>query len=179
MADRVIENPIINSPYRPPAQHFRFDIEGITNEIVPGRRPSSYFVPVPRPRKRGVQQQLELGELTGDQIEKNQLVNDIRERVARWREAGYPDVTPVTRRLLEYWSAADRDNPVLFCQREATETAIYLAEAAQKAGEVWIRNELARQNDEHNDGLSRVGLRVREQECGRHDQRNDRAGPRR
>src|SRR5258706_496004 len=113
MTDRVIENPIINSPYHPPAKHFAFDIEGITNRVVDGRRPSSYFVPVPRPRKRGIQQQLELAELTGDQIEKNQLVNDIRERVVRWRDAGYPYVTAVTLRLLEYWTDPTRDNPVL------------------------------------------------------------------
>jgi len=158
VTDRVIDNPIINSPYRAPGRHFKFDTEGITNEIVEGRRPSSYFVPVPRPRKRGGQ--MELAELTGDQIEPNQLVNDIRERVCRWREAGYPDVTPVTRRLLEYWSDPQRDNPVLFCQREAAETAIYLAEAAQKAGDVWIRNELDRQNLAHNSGLSRTGLKM-------------------
>jgi type III restriction enzyme len=160
MADRVIDNPIINSPYHAPARHFAFDTEGITNRVVEGRRPSSYFVPVPRPRKRGTQQQLELAELTGDQIEKNQFVNDIRERVGRWRDGGYPYVTAVTRRLLEYWTDPGRDNPVLFCQREAAETAIYLAEAAQKAGDVWIRNELERQNEEHNDGLSRIGLKM-------------------
>ena len=55
MADRIIENPIINSPYRAPDSYFRFDDDGITNEIVPGRRPSQYFIPVPRPRKRGQQ----------------------------------------------------------------------------------------------------------------------------
>ncbi len=52
MADKVIENPIINSPYSAPDRHFRFDREGITNEIIEGRRPSEYFIPVPRPRKR-------------------------------------------------------------------------------------------------------------------------------
>ena len=50
MADRIIDNPIINSPYRAPEQYFRFDDDGITNEKVPGRRPSQYFIPVPRPR---------------------------------------------------------------------------------------------------------------------------------
>ena len=56
VVDRVIANPIINSPYRAPEQHFN---DGITNEIVEGRGPSSYFVPVPRPRKRGQQMELE------------------------------------------------------------------------------------------------------------------------
>jgi len=160
MADLVIENPIINSPYRAPKRHFAFDNEGITNRIVDGRRPSSYFVPVPRPRKRGAQRQLEFAELTGDQIEKNDFVNQVRNRVGRWREAGYPDVTAVTRRLLDYWNDPGRDNPILFCQLEAAETAIYLAEAAQKAGDAWIRNELDRQNEEHNARLNRIALKM-------------------
>ena len=160
MADRVISNPIINSPYHAPTRHFAFDNEGITDRIVEGRRPSSYFVPVPRPRKRGTQQQLEFTELTADQIEQNQFVNEIRSRVKRWRELGYRDVTPVTRQLLEYWTDPLRDNPVLFCQLEAAETAIYLAESAQKAGETWIRNELEARNEEHNARLNRAALKM-------------------
>ena len=157
VADRVISNPIINSAYHAPARHFAFDNDGITDRIVDSRRPSSYFVPVPRPRKRGTQQ-LEFAELTADRIEKNQFVNDIRARVARWRETGYRDVTPTTRRLLEYWTDPDRENPILFAQLEAAETAIYLAEAAQKAGDTWIRNGLDLQNEEHNAGLNRIAL---------------------
>jgi type III restriction enzyme len=158
--DRVIRNPIINSPYRAPARHFAFDNDGITDTIVESRRPSSYFVPVPRPRKRRAQQQLEFAELTADQIEKNQFVNDIRARVVRWRDLGRPDVTPTTRRLLEYWTDPDRENPILFAQLEAAETAIYLAEAAQKAGDTWIRNGLDLHNAEHNAGLNRIALKM-------------------
>lgn len=160
MADRVIENPIINSPYHPPTRYFAFDNDGITDRIVAGRRPSSYFVPVPRPRKRGTQQQLEFAELTADQIEPNSFVNDVRARVTRWRETGHSDVTPITRRLLEHWTDPGRDNPVLFCQLEAAETAIYLAEAAQKAGDVWIRNRLGEINEEYNASLNRVALKM-------------------
>ena len=155
MADRVIENPIINSPYHPPVRHFAFDNDGITDRIVSGRRESSYFVPVPRPRKRGVQQQLEFAELTADQIEPNDFVNQVRARVTRWRETGHGDVTPVTRRLLDYWTDPGRDNPVLFCQLEAAETAVYLAESAQKTGDVWIRNTLAGINEERASTASR------------------------
>ena len=115
---------------------------------------------MPRPRKRGVQQQLEFAELTADQIEKNQFVNEIRVRVMRWRELDRPDVTPVTRRLLEYWTDPDRDNPILFCQLEAAETAIYLAEAAQKSGDAWIRNGLDVRNEEHNAKLNRIALKM-------------------
>ena len=50
----VIENPVINSPYKEPERYHRFSDEGITDEIVAGRRPSSYFVPIAKPKaKRG------------------------------------------------------------------------------------------------------------------------------
>ena len=52
MKQVVIENPILNSPYQEPRRHFRFTEEGITNEIVEARRVSSYFVPIPRPKKK-------------------------------------------------------------------------------------------------------------------------------
>jgi type III restriction enzyme len=158
VTDKVIDNPIINSPYVAPNQHFVFDRDGITDQIAEGRRPSSYFVPVPRPRKTGGQ--LEFAELTSDEIQKNRQVNDIRARVDRWRAHGYPYVEPTTRRLLEYWSDPGRDNPILFCQREAVETAIYVSEAAKDDNEVWIRNELDEYNREHNDGLNRVALKM-------------------
>ena len=158
MADRVIDNPIINRPYVAPTRHFRFDAEGISNEIAEERRPSSYFVPVPRPRKGA--SQLEIPELTVDQIALNDRVNQIRARVDIWRQRQYPDVTPVTRRLLEYWAEPERDNPLFFAQREAVETAIYLAEAATKSSDRWIANALDEVNREHNDGLSRVALKM-------------------
>ena len=53
MSQVVIENPILNSPFDEPTRHFRFDDEGITNEIVDGRRTSSYFVPIAKPKKKG------------------------------------------------------------------------------------------------------------------------------
>jgi len=53
MKQTVIENPVINSPYQEPLLHFRFSEEGITDEIIDGRRPSSYFVPVPKAKKQG------------------------------------------------------------------------------------------------------------------------------
>ena len=160
MADRIIDNPIINSPYRAPEQYFRFDDEGITNEKVPGRRPSQYFIPVPRPRKRGQQIELEFAEFTADKIRQNDFVNQVRDRVGIWRKQRYPHVTPTTRRLLEHWTDPERDNPILFAQREAAETAIYLAESAQKAGDAWIRNQLNETNTACNLGLHRVALKM-------------------
>ena len=69
----LIENPILNSPFREPTRHFKFDDEGITNEILNGRRPSSHFVPIARAKKRGKQLQFET-EWTRDRIEPNPVV---------------------------------------------------------------------------------------------------------
>ncbi len=51
----TIDNPILNGPFTSPTRHFAFDEEGITDRIEDGRRPSSYFLPIPRARKRGGQ----------------------------------------------------------------------------------------------------------------------------
>jgi type III restriction enzyme len=160
MPDRVIENPIINSPYREPIRHFLFDQDGITNEIAETRRRSAYFVPVPRARKQAARQLELVTEWTLDRIRENREINEIRAKVQLWRRRGYPDVTPTTRALLEYWGDPGRGNPILFCQREAAETAIYIAEAAPKSGDVWIRNELDTADAEHNNGLPRLAVKM-------------------
>jgi len=86
----VIENPVINSPFREPGRHFKFTDEGITNEVIEGRRTSSYFVPIAQPRKKKGERQLVFDtEWTQDRIEENKLVNQIRARVKLWREGGY------------------------------------------------------------------------------------------
>lgn len=107
MADAVIDNPIINGPYAEPGRHFRFDDDGITNEIVDGRRRSEYFIPIPQPRKKSAQLMLP-DEWTRDRLRENDLVNQIRARLTVWRQAGRPGTTHVTRALLEHWSAPDR-----------------------------------------------------------------------
>src|SRR5207247_2422474 len=104
MSQVVIENPIINSPFDEPTRHFRFSDEGITNEVVDGRRVSSYFVPIAKPKKKGVNQLHFDTEWTQDRIEENKLVNDIRRRVALWRKGGYLGVTPTTAQLITYWT---------------------------------------------------------------------------
>ena len=64
-------------------------------------------------------------------------MNQIRPRVKAWRDAGYPGVTGITKRLLEHWNNPDeREHQFFFCQLEAIETLIWLAEApaAEKVG---------------------------------------------
>ena len=161
MADKVIENPILNRPYEEPTRHFEFDAEGITNRVAARRRPSSPVVAL-QPGSSFAQglPAAELTELTADLIQPNELANRIRDHVGVWRAAGYDNVAPTTRRLLEHWADPERENKVLFCQREAAETAIYLAEVAPRTGDVWIRNDLAATNAAYNDHLNRVALKM-------------------
>jgi len=157
----VIENPILNSPFAAPNRHFRFANEGITNEIVEGRRASSYFSPIARPRKRGPAGQLSFyTEWTQDRIEENKVINQIRDRVARWRQIGRPGITPTTTRLLGYWTRPDRERPLFFCQIEALETVIYITEAANRLGDSWIENALREANAGANPLLYRMAFKM-------------------
>ena len=157
--DAIIENPVINSPFREPSRHFRFDEEGITSDVVDGRRPSSYFVPIPSARKRGGQRSFET-EWTSDRLQENATINRIRERIDQWRQGGHLGVTPTTRRLLEYWTDPERERPLFFCQIEALETAIYITEAAKRFGDDWIANLLRDESNRQNPGLFRVAHKM-------------------
>jgi type III restriction enzyme len=158
MADVVIDNPILNLPFDEPARHFRFGEEGITSEVVEERRVSSYFMPIPAAKKR---MQLHFDtEWTRDRIEENQFINQVRGKVGLWRLGRWQGVTPTTRRLLEHWTASERERRLFFCQVEAVETAIYLAEAATKYGDAWIAGELQRFAEDANPGLFRVALKM-------------------
>ena len=160
MSQVVIENPIINSPFDEPTRHFRFNDEGITDEVVDGRRISSYFVPIARPKKKGSKQLQFDTEWTQDRIEENKLVNDIRRRVALWRKGGYVGVTPTTARLIAYWTDPNREKKLFFCQNEALETSIYIAEVAKKYGDAWIENAIREGNDTSNPGLPRTAFKM-------------------
>ena len=95
MRQVIIENPVINSPFAEPTRHYRFDDEGITNEILESRRISSYFIPIAKPRKKGRQLVLDT-EWTQDRQQENKDINRIRDRVSRWRQGGHPEVTKTT-----------------------------------------------------------------------------------
>jgi type III restriction enzyme len=56
MPQVVIDNPVINSPFEEPTRHFRFDNDGITDDIVDARRVSAYFIPIAQPRKKDAKQ---------------------------------------------------------------------------------------------------------------------------
>lgn len=159
MKQVVIENPIINSPFEAPKRHFRFTEEGITNEIVEERRNSSYFIPIPQPKKKGKQLSFET-ECTEDRVEENKFINRVRERVGQWRQGGYVGITKTSARLLEHWQSPERERKLFFCQIEALETAIYITEVARKYGDTWIENELRAFNDEANPLLFRLAFKM-------------------
>ena len=161
MKQVVIDNPIINAPFKEPKRHFKFTEEGITNEIVEERRPSAYFIPIARPRSKGKQAQLSLDtEWTEDRLKENDEINRIRARVDAWRKGGYVGVTKTTSRLLEYWNNPEREKKLFFCQIEALETAVYLAEVANKYGDAWIENKLREVNEDANPLLFRIAFKM-------------------
>jgi type III restriction enzyme len=159
VADVTIKDPILNSPFREPTRHWRFGQEGITRDVDEQRRVSSYFMPIAQARKKGSQLEFDT-EWTLDRIRENKEINRVRERVRIWRQGGYAGITPVTGRLLEYWSNPGREKPLFFCQIEALETAIYLTEVARKYGDGWIENYLREQNDQYNPGLPRIAFKM-------------------
>ena len=76
-----------------------------------------------------------------------------------WRGSGYPGITAVTRELLDYWIEPDREKPLFFCQIEALETAIFLAEVAGRT-QPWIENRLREENQAKNPGLYRIAFKM-------------------
>ncbi|MCU1266246.1 MAG: putative type restriction-modification system, Res subunit [Acidobacteria bacterium] len=122
MSNYQVPEPIINSPYDEPKQHWNI-VEGEQPQLLPDRRPALYFYRDPKVRiskdyrgDRGVPIELK-------------LVNLIRERVKAWRAAGYPGVTRTTSELLQWWRREGREKRLFFAQIEAAETIIFLTEA--------------------------------------------------
>lgn len=159
MKQVVIENPILNSPYKEPKRHFKFTEEGITNEIIEERRVSSYFIPIAKPKKKGKQLSLDT-EWTEDRIEENKFINQVRDRISLWRKRDYFGITKTTRFLLDYWNNPERDKKLFFCQIEALETIIYITEVANKHGDSWIENAIRQGNQDANPLLYRIAFKM-------------------
>jgi type III restriction enzyme len=161
----TLASPVLSGPFDPPARFFEIGTYGPTGVVRDGRRRSESYLPIAHAKKTrggisGVQDEFDF-DVTGERREANPLINDLRTVVERWRMRGYPHVTPVTRNLLTHWADPKRENRVLFCQREAAETAIYLAEAAGRDGfsPAW-QQYLRDQNAEYNAGLPRQALKM-------------------
>jgi Type I site-specific restriction-modification system, R (restriction) subunit and related helicases len=128
MPRTTIDRLIINSPYEEPTRYWSYHRETRTFALKEGRRPAGYVIATEGSKSfddPGIFVEIP-------------LVNQIRPRVAAWREAGYPGVTGITRRLLEHWTDPEEfeTRRFFFCQLEAIETLIWLTEAptAERVG---------------------------------------------
>jgi type III restriction enzyme len=124
---KTIDQLIINSPYKEPEEHWSYNPAAQAFDRLSGRRSAGYFV-----AGQGSNQYNDLGEFI-----QLPIVNEIRKRVKSWRNNNYPGITGITRKLLEHWYSNDiRRFPFFFCQLDAIETLIWLAEAteAEKTG---------------------------------------------
>lgn len=126
---RAINKLIINSPYEEPRQYWEYSLEHSEFILKSGRRSAGYFV-----AGQGSNQYNDVG-----QFVPLPTVNDIRNRVKAWRENDYPNITNVTRKLLEHWhDESQRPHKLFFCQLDAIETLIWYTEApdSEKVGVV-------------------------------------------
>lgn len=173
------EQPIINSPYQYPNKHWELDESGQpTQSINEIRRPSSLLTPVPKARTSKSQRnqsdkQMDMNLDTNNQISSEKqkynistYINEIRDQVNQWRQLPNERdwmVKPETAELLKYWRLHKFEaiRP-FFCQVEAVETAIWLAEVAPKIG-VKSSNILKRiklVNEQANPELFRIAFKL-------------------
>lgn len=122
MSTFEVPEPILNSPYEEPAEHWRL-AEGEVPTRAAGRRPAMYWYRPPATETVDTP-----GEGAGTAIELK-LVNRIRERVKAWRGQDWPGVTRTTLELLRYWRREGRQHRLFFAQMEAVETIVFLTEA--------------------------------------------------
>ena len=117
-----VENPIICNPYDEPTHYWWYDPRTGGASKLEGRRPAGYWY---KTEKVGTG---DLPLFTQEERDDLPLVNLLREDVRRWRKSGYRGASPVTRELLRHWARPGLPRRLFFCQREAVETIIYLAE---------------------------------------------------
>lgn len=137
----VVDRVVICDAFREPDAHYEL-LPGGRSKRVATRRPSMRFLASARDTKGGITGVVgrEAGlfdDLSASAAEKNEFVNQLRDEVRAWREAGWPGTAVVTRRLLEWWFERDEERRAVgkrffFCQQEAVETVIYLCEVQNR-----------------------------------------------
>ena len=117
-----VDKPIICNPYVEPSAHWVYDSQTGDASQAGFRRPAGYWYKTERTAERRL--------FAEEQRDDLPLVNALRDDVRRWREAkpAYRGASNVTRDLLQHWARPDLARRLFFCQREAVETIIYLAE---------------------------------------------------
>ncbi|MCB1189010.1 MAG: DEAD/DEAH box helicase family protein [Leptospiraceae bacterium] len=171
------EQPIINSPYEKPNQHWDLDDDGIpTGKLANFRRKPNFLTPIPKSKKNTQkthlsQQEMVFQDSKGISEEKQQyeltkIIEEIRSQVDIWRKLPKTEwrVTPETSRLLEYWRKKDWSGiRPFFCQVEALETVIWLAEVApnlKNEGSKRVLKHLESSNENANPDLFRIALKL-------------------
>lgn len=157
-----MKSPILNSPYFEPNRYFNADERGLTDEIIESRRPSSFYIPVPRAKTKQKKMELNTSEgAFGSELQKeNEFINKVRAKIKDWRANGYSGITKTSRDLLSYWCDDTRENKLFFCQIEALETLIYINEVAEKSGDGWIIGELKKASNDANPGIYRLAFKM-------------------
>ena len=117
---KIIDQLIINSPYEEPKEYWDYNETSQSFDRKSGRRSAGYYI-----ANQGSNQFNEKGNFIP-----LPLVNEIRKRVKAWKTNNYPGITSVTRKLIEHWYLKEiRKYAFFFCQLDAIETIIWLAEA--------------------------------------------------
>ena len=176
MSDQFFNKPILNSPYQYPKRHWELDSDGQpTNKIIFERRSAEFVTPIPKPKKRRKTKDVLKGQSIFDQenisTESQQYdlsfyINSIRAKVSQWRELSRVEdwkVTPETARLLLHWRDYNFQGiRPFFCQIEAIETAIFLAEVAPNLGkaEKDLLDQLKIANENANPEIFRIALKL-------------------
>ena len=109
------EEPILNSPYTYPGQHWELDETGQpTGNVKSIRRKADFITPIPKPKRRGgrreTQRELELETESGfGRYDPTPIIGEVRRHVDTWRTSPQQNwrVTPETARLLDYWRNHD------------------------------------------------------------------------
>jgi len=141
------DKPIVNSPYTAPTRHWELDLQGRpTDQIVEARRRSALWTALPGASSSTASSQTSMifaADIATEATAFNPspIVNDLRQEIETWRNlpnSSQWKVTPVTQRLLQHWRSLGEDPTQtirpFFCQFEAVEAAIWLAEVAPEMG---------------------------------------------
>lgn len=171
MSEAFFEKPILNSPYDYPERHWELDPSGQpTGKIDESRRKCDYVTPIPKGKKKNKSdEELELFtqekvSVDGTEYDPMSIVNEVRTYVDQWRNLPQSQwqVTAETARLLAHWRQPQFSSiRPFFCQVEAVETAIWLAEVAPKMQNgKKFRKYLEAANAEANPLLFRIALKL-------------------
>jgi len=177
LSTEFFERPILNSPYEEPQRHWALNSDGQPTQLINDFRRSADFVtPIPKAKisakKKDAVGQIAVnldegsGVSTADQQygKTAEIIRAVRQEVGEWRKqpTSLWGVTPETARLLEYWRGGDFTNErPFFCQVEAAETTIWLAEVAPNTARGKpILAQLKAANDEANPDLFRIALKL-------------------